>query len=892
LANLEFEEFLYSDSTEKTIDKLNEMRRLLDFGINFGNLSTANVNSTIGDVVTNFNGRNDRSGISITLPTIATDGTAVDHIIATDSSAAISFEWAWAGNNADIDGWIIYVHQLATSSTYSFGDTPPLEQAYLVAAEKRVFYLSGVPADKFYTLGVQAYRRVDPDVAASGLVVTPIIKPTRAEEAPYRPSANVAFAGDITGTINSVAVATVLSDISTAQADANTAITNAATAQTAANTAQTTADGKIETFYQATAPHTEYTNVSDNANYNKLVGDMWYDSDSAVKKTYRYTKTANGANFNYAWTYLEIPTSVYDVIDGKRTVFMAEPTVPYYVGDLWITSTSASTGDFKKCITQRLTGSYTAAEWVVATESRPNIAYGIQDCSALFHYDTHLKSTQGLAPVGTPVATLRPGEGKFGGAVAVEEGTTNLLTANQSSVETNTTGFTAVNAATLTRDTAQYYSGVSSLKAIFDNVSWFEGIQVDSVTASAGVTYSAQVRLKASGNLPSIRIYLSALNAADADIGQAYLDVALTTSWQLFKIENFVTPATTAKLRIWVVSIVQEAGTIYYDYGQIEQKSFATSWTLGGTTRAAGSLKYPKSILNAAEGTIYGQFNLSTVNSSAYQGLLGADGSPRLLIGKEATTNFLKVWEHNGTSEIIFGNSTALVASTWYSFAYTWGASGRALYLDGASVATNARNTPLVLPDVDIPIGSWNGYFLNGLLDELRIDTKQRTAEEIKAWHDSNVAFVDAGQSQLADNTEITASGLKVSHSDGSYTLMEAEGIKRYVAGTGKTYHYMIETGSASSTHGTYDSGRDIYGIPADVTVTLPSEFQGKSFKVSVSLVVYDKHAGWLQSMTCQVVSIDTTNGTFTVTANCVAMASPNYYADYGTVTFSYTAIV
>src|SRR5690606_34478445 len=45
----------------------------------------------------------------------------------------------------------------------------------------------------------------------------------------------------------------------------------------------------------------------------------------------------------------------------------------------------------------------------------------------LWHFDTSLESTDGIKPLEGAVATLRPNEGRFGGAVAVEEGTTNLL---------------------------------------------------------------------------------------------------------------------------------------------------------------------------------------------------------------------------------------------------------------------------------------------------------------------------------------------------------------------------------------------------------------------------------------------------------------------------------
>lgn len=144
------------------------------------------------------------------------------------------------------------------------------------------------------------------------------------------------------------------------------AIQDASDAQGAAEDAQTTADAKIQTYYQSAIPLTEYTNTPNNATYNNLVGDMWYDTDTA--QTWRYSKVANGGNFDYKFLEMEIPVSVFDTIDGKRTVFTATPTVPYYVGDLWLTSLTATTGDLKKCITERLTGSYTATEWVVATK--------------------------------------------------------------------------------------------------------------------------------------------------------------------------------------------------------------------------------------------------------------------------------------------------------------------------------------------------------------------------------------------------------------------------------------------------------------------------------------------------------------------------------------------
>ena len=64
-------------------------------------------------------------------------------------------------------------------------------------------------ADLYYTFGVRAYRQVDPDINAARVIQTSIVKPSLAAENPYRPSASVAFAGDVTGTVNGIAAANV-----------------------------------------------------------------------------------------------------------------------------------------------------------------------------------------------------------------------------------------------------------------------------------------------------------------------------------------------------------------------------------------------------------------------------------------------------------------------------------------------------------------------------------------------------------------------------------------------------------------------------------------------------------------------------------------------------------
>jgi hypothetical protein len=86
----------------------------------------------------------------------------------------------------------------------------PAATSVFVQPNKRSIILPGVAADRFYTFQVRAYRRVDADIAAGGAIYSNLIG---AKSAHYQPLANVAFAGDVTGTIMSVAASQVISDL-------------------------------------------------------------------------------------------------------------------------------------------------------------------------------------------------------------------------------------------------------------------------------------------------------------------------------------------------------------------------------------------------------------------------------------------------------------------------------------------------------------------------------------------------------------------------------------------------------------------------------------------------------------------------------------------------------
>ena len=117
---------------------------------------------------------------------------------------------------------------------------------------------------------------------------------------------------------------------------------------------ETQIDKKAETWYQDSDPSTSWTTATLKALH---VGDLWFNTNT--KKSYIYSSS-------YAWSEADgVPDSVYDKIDGKAQIFTSQPTVPYYVGDLYVQGTS---GDILVCKTERTTGSYTASEWGKASK--------------------------------------------------------------------------------------------------------------------------------------------------------------------------------------------------------------------------------------------------------------------------------------------------------------------------------------------------------------------------------------------------------------------------------------------------------------------------------------------------------------------------------------------
>lgn len=251
--------------------------------------------------IANFNNRNDRISAIPPDPVPPAAEAAVDHTENIDGSVNISFEWNYDGTEEarDIDGFIVLIHQDTSPVDYTFGSNPVSENAYYLPANRTAFILYGAPKDKYYTLGVQAYRIVDSDIDASGVLKSNIVKPPAGNERPYYPLTTSPFVGDVGSTVTSPAALSIIDVEAPDRSAANLAVS-------------VETDGAVEIswggFVDSGVGIAGYRlfradNQSGDPVYvlrKELAGNVFSFVDKMVEagKTYRYNLTAFDRNGN------------------------------------------------------------------------------------------------------------------------------------------------------------------------------------------------------------------------------------------------------------------------------------------------------------------------------------------------------------------------------------------------------------------------------------------------------------------------------------------------------------------------------------------------------------------------------------------------------------------
>jgi hypothetical protein len=164
------------------------------------------------------------------------------------------------------------------------------------------------------------------------------------------------------------------------------------------NSLKTQIDGKIETWYQPNDPSVKWTKTEEypwcDVDGNKILDEsgneivLVWESEKVEHEGDLWHNTTDNTQWIYKsgiWQPQSIPNELLDKIDGKSSVYMIQPTPPYYEGDLWVTTNSEGKASLKTSFVNRINGDFTASDWI-------DFKYADKDDikNAIDNYDTSL----------------------------------------------------------------------------------------------------------------------------------------------------------------------------------------------------------------------------------------------------------------------------------------------------------------------------------------------------------------------------------------------------------------------------------------------------------------------------------------------------------------------
>jgi hypothetical protein len=417
----------------------------------------------------------------------------------------------------------------------------------------------------------------------------------------------------------------------------------------------------------------------------------------------------------------------------------------------------------------------------------------------IWSYDSDVYSSKGLGPDGTPIYTVRSNtagdgdpvddEAKYGGAVYVELGTTNMLAADQRDAEGVVAGsYTAVNGATLSIDATHYWQGAKSLKCVTDAVGADqEGFATDAIDPGAGSngkTYIASAYVKGAAGGEELEIYIQ--DNTNVAVGASVFPT-LTTVNTWYRVSCFITIAggDSASIQLNVLEKNNDSGYTWYSDGfQIEElvltaANLPTSWVDG--TRAAPSFYHDRmSWLYTAQDVTVNFWTkgppLDYATECYFFGLIDSDGtySDELRISGQDDTGagnrrirFTTI-NDNGTHNLDY--STNPWDQTWkmitavLRYNAETGEYNKQLYIDGVSVGTTAStNTKPNLKLIDrMTVGIVGSAPANGAIDDLQVMPWAAPTAQVLAWYNMAKAMHATHPFMYASGDFVTDSEVSV----------------------------------------------------------------------------------------------------------------------------------
>jgi hypothetical protein len=353
------------------------------------------------------------------------------------------------------------------------------------------------------------------------------------------------------------------------------------------------------------------------------------------------------------------------------------------------------------------------------------------------------------------VPRFEPGNFANARALRIERGTTNLLSANQSNVETDSTGFSVISGATGAKDSTYYFEGAASFKINFSATS-ASGYQVIVTTATQG-TYIGRLRMRGDTvSYPNNSLqYHLRIVYTDATLDESVSIVTPNATWQNLVSQpvasNGAKTVSSVALMVRSVGTLLDTYSVWIDALQIEALTYATTWHIGAATRNGERCLVPATALfDPAAGTVEAWIWCQSIASTRIifdtrhlgDGLI-SNNKCILRLTDPGTLNFY-YW--NGSALRTLAGGT-VSAGAWTHVAASWSSTGGKVYRNGALIASHADLPALVaVPRINVGGRADGADMLNGLLSGLRFTRgRARTDADILAAYNSNVQFTEDG---------------------------------------------------------------------------------------------------------------------------------------------------
>jgi len=339
--------------------------------------------------------------------------------------------------------------------------------------------------------------------------------------------------------------------------------------------------------------------------------------------------------------------------------------------------------------------------------------------------------------------------GKFGQAVLIEEGTTNLI--SNPGFENDFVSWGTWSSPSVAEIiTIDRYEGTKSFHVIANG---YNGGKTQSVTVTGGATYTVSVYVKRVSGRPKVMQLIS--NPSGTTLGDKEATGAIG-QWVRYSMTVTI-PTNDNSLQI-LLGGAYDGGTAeaYYDAVQVEAKPYATSFING--TRAADLLTVPTTGIfpDVTNFSIELFAKADTVKTDGYQGIFGGrniGGAPPvdLLIH---TNNNLYLFYYDSTETSLFINTGYSISNrtSWHYYAVTFSNGTVKLFVDGVKVkeATITLKQYTGIGNFYLGRSISNSEYWNGLIDNLRISNIARSDTEIaNAYNSGQPLQADANTTLL-----------------------------------------------------------------------------------------------------------------------------------------------